>query len=204
MQNAIIIGLIGKKNSGKDTFANLLMNEGVFKGHSARLAFGDMLKRELGQIIRALLLFSVTSAKVANWIEKHKNSYFVRRWMLQFWGTDIRRRFFGKDYWTRKLYPSIRQAIEDPNISLIVITDVRFHSELELLTAVGGIPVRIHRDTPVALDSTTAHVSERELDNVGAYFVIHNTTFHLLRRQAESMYRALWSNVMWRSSRTRR
>tara|TARA_B110000503_G_C7058257_1_gene375468 strand:- start:67 stop:591 length:525 start_codon:yes stop_codon:yes gene_type:complete len=144
----MIIGLIGKKQSGKDTVFQIAEQLGPV--HVARMAFGDALKAEVARCLR------VTVEE----INTHKALY---RPMLQWYGTEFRRRLDGEDYWINKLAPF------QPGM-LNIVTDVRFPNEAGHIRFHGGILVRVVRpDGP-----QDSHASETLLEEITPDYTLHN------------------------------
>lgn len=152
-----VIGLAAKFESGKDTFYKLLKHRLEDKGFIVyRIAFADELKRELADALGVSF----------EWIDEHKADPAVRK-LLQLWGTDIRRAYFGSSYWTSKAIPKIKLLLEDP-LSVVVVTDVRFMDESSALrSCFGALIVGLSSPPSVQQDAaTTQHVSEVELERI--------------------------------------
>lgn len=97
--------------------------------------------------------------------------------LLQWWGTDFRRKYYGDDYWVNKIKYKINNLVWHSNARLIVIPDVRFKNEYDMIKKMGGIYIDVQRlnedETPfIALDRDPNHESEIDLDNVEADYVI--------------------------------
>jgi hypothetical protein len=115
-----LIGLCGKKLSGKDTAylqaADILRRDHQMK--VGRVAFADPLKQEVSEI---------TGFRV-EFIEEHKKEF---RSLLQVWGTEFRRQWNGSDYWTNKMAKIV--ALSEPRFDVLFITDVRFKNEADFV-----------------------------------------------------------------------
>lgn len=150
----MIIGITGKKKSGKDTLFSM------FAGVSAdfnRFAFGDDLKAEVAYACGVTVKF----------INDNKD---VFRPVLQWWGTDFRRNCCGKDYWVAKM----RDQLSFPSINasrIPVITDVRFINEAAFVKSMGGVMVRVVGGKSEDGDE---HLSECEMDSIPVEYVIDN------------------------------
>ena len=139
----MIIGVSGKKRSGKDTVYSLIKKStGNF---ALRAAFGDQIKEEVAD---------VTGVDVDH-IEEHKERF---RPMLQWWGADFRRHYKGESYWLDKMLDKM-QTISDREV--LVITDVRYPNEAELVKKAGGLMIRVDRET----GQEDPHSSENLLDD---------------------------------------
>ena len=159
-----LIGITGKKKSGKDSFFKALQDHGGPR--LVRYAFGDDLKSEVA---------AACDCTVAQ-IEKDKRLF---RPMLQWWGTDFRRNCYGDDYWVRKMERTLGQvgspsaeSGETPGLRPVpVITDVRFLNEAALVKSKGGIIIRVVGGQSEAGD---LHRSEVEMDQIQADHLIQN------------------------------
>lgn len=156
----IIIGLSGKKRHGKDFACDFLKTKGWEDSVDVcRMAFADALKKEVADAVGLPVKF----------IEENKD---VFRRILQDWGTQVRRQFFGNDYWLRRA----DEALLGLRSQVVVIPDVRFVNEADWVKARGGVVVRIKRvaNLPPAED---AHQSETDLDNYEFdYSLLNNMT----------------------------
>lgn len=144
----IIIGISGKKGSGKDECFKAIKSYYESTGRTvARIAFADALKEE---VARALL-------KPVSYIEQHKENF---RLILQGWGTDYRRKLNGDSYWIHEWAGRINHS----KVDVIVAPDTRFLNEFDLIHKYGGVVWRVfgRSDTKSFSDS---HASETELDS---------------------------------------
>jgi hypothetical protein len=152
----LLIGLAGRKGSGKDTAGAYLMERYGF----VRASFAAPLKDS------AAALFDVPvevweSAKndptarvildYGNWTK----SMTVRE-MLQRYGTEAHRGVFGEDFWTKQLLDGLVSSgvLDTENV---VITDMRFLNETQATKDAGGFTVLIDRP---ATDDGDTHASE--------------------------------------------
>ncbi len=164
----VLIGLTGRKQSGKDTVFNILK---TLEPEAVRLAFADPLKIELARACGVSPKF----------VEEHKALFRVG---LQWWGTDFRRNLFGETYWTDKAEHILRAVSGAP---LVVFTDVRFINEAECVKRHGGRIWRVIRDLP----GDDGHASETEMDAYKAdNHIINNGTLNQLRHFVGCVYRS--------------
>jgi hypothetical protein len=164
-----IIGISGKKKSGKNTLAKQIAQ--LSSGKVRELSFAKALKEEVAAACRVTLPY----------IEENKDCF---RLILQGWGTDYKRKLFGDDYWTVKMSSQIESAIND-NVSVVVITDVRFKNEYKYLNQLGAVLIRISRPE----QSMDAHPSETDLDKVNNWhhIIINNGTIEDLIPQTKEL-----------------
>jgi hypothetical protein len=149
----IIIGLSGRKRSGKDTVCEIIQR--VFTG-ARRFAFADALKRELSE---------ATDTPV-HVIEQEKDRF---RLGLQWWGTEFRRHQ-SDTYWVDQLMESLRMA-EAHDCPVAIVTDCRFQNEADAIRSMGGKVLRIERATSPSQD---CHASETSMDKYAFDGVIYN------------------------------
>jgi hypothetical protein len=142
-----LIGLSGKKGSGKDTVCAIIKQEFPHL-RVQRLAFADPLKMEVAGVL------GVPVADV-----DAKKALF--RGMLQWWGTEWRR---GQNdlYWINQMHEMVEIARNLCDIC--VITDCRFKNEANYVREHGGKVFRVNRP---ALETChrSAHASETALDD---------------------------------------
>lgn len=162
------IGIIGKARSGKDTAALALVAE----HHYTRLAFADPLK-ELALAIDPLIPTAYgihvrlsLLIRDSGW-EYAKDHYPEVRRLLQRTGGGVRE--IDETFWltaTRKKL-NIAEAYNVP----VVVTDVRYPNEANMLRSRGFRLIRITR--PGVADDQ--HDSETALDTYPADLTIENT-----------------------------
>ena len=141
----MLLAFSGFKGSGKDTAARVLIDEYGF----TKIAFADALREALlvlnpiitlndGQVITSLS----TVVTGVGW-DFAKNNYPEVRRLMQVFGTEVGRSFFGDNVWIdilAKRYP----AISDDD-TRYVITDCRFENECEFVQQVNGTILWIDR-----------------------------------------------------------
>lgn len=182
-----LIGMIGKKRSGKDSVASTLVAE---FGYS-RVAFADPLREALLRLdpiigrpalpdapapVHDVRLSEVIAA--IGW-ERAKDYVPEVRVLLQRFGTDAIRAI-DDDFWVR----TTRQQIEALRADgPVVVTDVRFPNEADAIREAGGYLVRVTR--PGTESEPGAHASETALDDYPEDIVVPNIgTLDCLAQQA--------------------
>lgn len=146
----MLIGLMGHKRSGKDTFASVLV--GYRDYH--RLAFADAMKDAL--LDSDLYLpgdISLSAYVTAHGWDKAKENIRVRR-LIQNFGTAIREHI-GEDTWLAPVRRETERLLL--NNQNVIITDVRFENEAQLVKDLGGVLITIERPGLVTGDT---HISE--------------------------------------------
>jgi len=166
---SILIGISGRKRSGKDTIANYLVEHYGFQ----KVSFADPLKAAVYALnpIAALSPVDDTAftprvqsvVDVYGW-EYVKDTFPEVRTLLQRMGTEVGREIFGEDFW-------IHQAIKQINAlgnANVVVPDVRFPNEANAIWHGVGRVIRVER--PRVSTSDDLHPSERALEEFAASF----------------------------------
>lgn len=172
----MLIGLAGKKESGKDTAGSYLVRQYGFD----RRSFADKLKEA------AAALFDVPLEKVDELkssqaalnfhfggVPMHDSAGteifskgYLFRYVLQRFGTEMGRNVFGENFWVdlclplkTEEYESALQEIELEHLN-IVVTDVRFDNEAKRIKDLNGYVIEIKRPRP-EVDMFDEHASEQ-------------------------------------------
>lgn len=182
-----VIGVSGKKRSGKDTFFQML--EKYSDRPVYRLAFADTLKNEIYE--RILKPDGLERSMLDD--EATKEQF---RTLLQWWGTEYRRRIFRDDYWLVKLSEQLESYKEQDVI--VVITDVRFPNEFEFIKSIGGLMVRVSR--PGFSNSADSHPSEIALDDEKNFdtFIDNNGTLEQFESIVETYIKTLTNGTSYK------
>ena len=156
----MLIGFSGKKGSGKSFFADYLVNNKLF----IKLSFASPLK-EITKI-----LFNLSDEDVKDPIKKELiNPKFNAspRELMQWLGTDIMREEFNKRFnysgsiWIDSVKDKVKTLLD--NNKDVVIDDVRFQNEVDMIHSLGGIVINLHNDLDNTLNnSTSTHSSENQ------------------------------------------
>jgi hypothetical protein len=125
----VLIGLIGQKQTGKDTFADYLVKTRGFK----KLAFAEPVK-QVCQILFHLEPEQVYDPRLKEVVDERWG--LSPRQMMQKVGTDMVRNMLGNDFWVKHMDISYSKGS-------IVISDVRFKNEAEWVKDRGGVLIRI-------------------------------------------------------------
>jgi hypothetical protein len=129
-----LIGLTGFAGSGKDFTHKAI--EKFFQEDDRtwvyRVALADELRQEIED------LFTVDGRYLpAVWEKPYSDGV---RWILQHYGTEFRRAQ-DEDYWSNKAAITIG-AFDQPG-QIVVVTDVRFANEADMIHGLGGIVVEV-------------------------------------------------------------
>lgn len=216
----MLIGFIGQIGAGKDTAADLLVNNYGFR----RDSFANSLKDAIAQIFgwdRILLEGKTTESRewrdqVDTWWATRLNMPMLTpRFVLQCWGTEVCRTGFHNDIWIASLENKLRKTTDN-----VVISDVRFQNEITAIHRAGGIVIRIKRGPDpewlTAAESVnrgpvgniTWSLSKEHLKRIGIhaseyswagsaidYTVINDTTVDDLFLQLKDIIKNLESNL---------
>lgn len=166
-----IIGLIGRKYNGKDTVGDILHNNYNYE----RIAIATPLKEACKSI------FGFTNEQLYGNEKEIIDTYWnvSPRQVLQFVGTELFRHQMNKliphlndDIWLYSIKKQIKDVIDDKCIRKIVITDVRFENEVEMIKQMGGIIIHIIR--PSVNNLIDNHSSENNIDNLSSDYTLYN------------------------------
>lgn len=156
----MLIGLCGYKGSGKDTVADILVKDYGF----VKKSFAEPLKEGLKS------LFDLSDEQLH---DSEQKELLDQRWnrtprqLMQWLATDVLRTQFDENFFVKHLDSRLPSGCDD---NKIVISDVRFVNEAEMLKSRGGIIVRINRD----VSHDDKHQSEYEFTKIKSDFKINN------------------------------
>lgn len=179
----MIIGLTGYAQTGKDTGAGFLIQEGF-----ERKAFADKLRESLYRLNPPVALEEVDDqcnagtffVRVQQIVDRlgwdvAKVTYLEIRELLQRFGTEVGRDLYGTNFWVDIVMNSLNP---DTNY---VITDVRFPNEADAVKAAGGVVVRILRP---GVEAVNGHSSDTSVDLITPdYYVFNDGTMEHFRGQ---------------------
>lgn len=183
----MIVGLTGKKGAGKDMVGSYLVEQHGF----VRVSFAAPLKESVAALFDIPVeqletwkndphaIVSIGIAVEEGWMVGGRT--MTVRQFLQRYGTEAHRECFGDGFWIDLAAAEIRHKAFQQNLN-VVVTDVRFDNEAELIRTLGGQVVRIWR--PEAEHSDDSHASE-QLPQAD-YAIVNNRSpefaFHQARR----------------------
>lgn len=214
MKNKFLIGITGKKQSGKDTIGKLLISlylsktigilkntklEDIYQIVSERsflylYKFADPLKDIVTKLINC------NRNDLENEIFKNTilpDWNLTPREIMQMFGTDFCRTFNPK-IWIKMLDEEIAQSDQD----FIIITDVRFYNEVTYIKNMNGIIIKV---VDLNQQNSDLHISENELDDFEDYdYIIYNkkesfdvTYSESLKKEVEKIYNDIDSKKLW-------
>lgn len=180
----MIFGFSGRKQSGKDTCANIMRDELMKLGYIDEvvlLSFAEPIKSHLSTMFDIdISYFNDPMLK-----EKTLETFpFQSPRQLMTWYGSILKEKFGNDIWINLALKKIDFA--NQNI-VYIFTDVRFIQEAEFIKKMNGVILYVDRDNvlpPLSLDS---HISEKSVydvrDNVVCRRVDNNYDMSNLKLQ---------------------
>ena len=154
--NIKILGITGKMFSGKDTVAEFVH----FAFRNSRItSFAYPMKQMM------IDYFGFTYEDLYTVEGKNRYNEFwgmTNREALQKIGTECFRNNFHVDTWLKTMEVNIRNDLTP----IIIIPDVRFPNEAELINSLGGSILKIVRDDVVRDPSQMTHASETMIDQI--------------------------------------
>ena len=161
----IIIGFAGKKQSGKTTAANIIKS--IYGDRVILLNFGDAVKKSLKAI------FNFSDDELYGDKKEVINEYWgiTPRDIMQYYATELMRvqlnqkyKSIGNNIWVKSLECQINQIFNDYDDKIIIIGDLRFKNEYEMIKKYDGITIRINKKSED--NDYSNHISEHDLDDV--------------------------------------
>lgn len=170
----MIIGLSGYARSGKDTVAEILINEYAFE----RIAFADPIRKILYDMSP-----TIDGERLADMVDNYgwditKSKEEVREF-LQVLGYSARMNIHP-DVWVMAAFSQMRA---DKNY---VIADVRFLNEADYIKKHGGEVWRVERP---GVNAVNQHISEWEMDNYKCdHGILNDGDLDQLRNLVKTLY----------------
>lgn len=133
-----LIGLCGFARSGKDSFANFILDEQEHDSppKAKALSFAYAIRMELEPFVFSKL-------GISTFTEDPKEKEIIRP-LLVCWGSEIMRKKIDKDYWLNEVKKTVQ--INRKNRITSIITDVRFENELNWIKKEKGLSIFIERE----------------------------------------------------------
>jgi dephospho-CoA kinase len=171
----MLIAVLGRKSSGKDTFANYIINKYEFIKYS----FADPLKKGIQHF------FNLSEQQLSD--EKLKETIDTRwgvspRKLFQTIGTDIFQNVLkeyipelsvnGRNHWVILFNQWYTSQNPDTNV---IIADGRFLHEIEEVKKLGGKVIKIIRPSQINtnINKNDSHLSELEIDMIPDELIDH-------------------------------
>lgn len=170
--NQNLIGITGYKRSGKDTAGEYFIERGYIK-----YAFAGPLKKACQEI------FMFTDEQTeGNDKEKLDNRWNISaRKVFQRFGTEIFRENLAdfypemenikENFWTYRFKIWYENQLKINKDVKIVVTDVRFDNESNIIKELGGIIIKVERKNKKNLDQ---HKSETSIEKIKCDYLVKN------------------------------
>ena len=165
-----LIGIIGKKGSGKDTAANYIIQKNPTY---LKYSFADPLKKVCS------ILFNFTEDQLYGDKKEEidKNWDITPRKIMQYIGTDILRDNLKNiiPHYKGNIWITLFEKQLEKYNNLIV-PDVRFNDEAYAIKKNGGILIKIERD--LIEDEHSSHISENTIfdEHIIDYTIVNNSS----------------------------
>lgn len=169
----MLIAFTGKKQSGKDTSANIIQD---IHPEYERMRFAGPLKEMIATLLREM---GMDEEQVWDHIDGSQKEVPLKllqgksvRYAMQTLGTEWRN-FFGPDLWSDIIAERIDSALsEDSTADGVIITDMRFEHEDEFVKARKGYRVRTRRYGQIT--GPDSHPSEVEMEKIVPDMTLYN------------------------------
>ena len=172
--NMNLVALVAKKRSGKDTLADYLCEHHGY----TKYAFAGPLKKACAEIF-------MFNNEQLDGVDKETPD---ERWgglsarkVFQIFGTEMFRQKLGdffpelesikENFWTYRFEMWYSNFKKTNPIGKVVVSDVRFQNEAEIIRKLRGSIIKINRDTGMATDN---HSSEQNIDLIKEDITIIN------------------------------
>jgi len=182
----MIIGILGKKGSGKDTVADIIIE---LLPQYKKKAFADNLKK---------VCSIITNIPLENWYNQDlkdfilpnfwpdkKGQLYTYRTLMQTIGTEAIRDVVNDDIWIDGVLDKYRQLRNTNERYDLLISDVRYEKEYVKIIELDGIIIKVVRES---IKSDDQHSSEKQVDEiVGDYTIYNNSTIENLKIQINTI-----------------
>lgn len=157
----MIIGITGKKRSGKDSFSEALFKE---SGKATVLHFATPVKTIAAILLGKYSFYFMEDKRKDEPFIFSDGKMYTGREILQRVGTEAIRDNISKSVWIDNMRERIKNV---PHGNIVIIPDVRFENEAKFVKDFGGIIVRVERENHVSEDD---HSSEMDMDKISPDF----------------------------------
>ena len=186
-----IIGLCGNKRAGKDSFADHLISK--YKTIQ-KYSFAGPLKKA------CQIMFCLSSEQIDGTLKEtvDKRWGLSPRQIFQTFGTDLIRNEYpklvpgskvekiGSSFWVYRFQIWYENWIKENPKKVLIITDIRFPDEFEVLKNMGGTIIKITRPSYSINDN---HISEKNISKIdGDYHIINEGTLNEYQNKIEQLY----------------
>jgi len=199
-----ILGLTGRKGSGKNSFANFIQ-DATPPGWSHsfhEVSFANPLKQAcyciFGGEERNWWGEDKDKDEVCEFWDKKLNASWPKekqrpvtyRFLMQYVGTELFRNQFFNDIWISKLEQTIEEIRRNDDMAAVLVTDVRFDNEAKFIENLGGQVWRIVNLNQPSLNPD-AHASEKGVSDSYVRVVVEAQNLKELRASADHFFENL-------------
>ena len=169
----LLIGITGKAHAGKDTVADMIAREST----SRQIAFASPIK----EAFKAIFGFHPDDFSEGKEAQVPGFDFTIRE-ALQTLGTEWGRNL-QHDIWLQIALNKYHGSLVFP-YKYVLITDVRFDNEADLIRANNGIVVEVRR---TAAETVAAHSSENGLTDKADFTLCNDGTLEQLEEKVKEM-----------------
>lgn len=181
----MIIGFTGKATAGKDTCAGIA-KELIDGGERDRVAHVEPFAWEL-KFVCSQIWPEPEMGFFSRPKEEEIKPGLTRRAILQRVGVAVRE--IDPEAWINCVLAKHRKHLPR---GVTLVSDVRFLNEAAAVRSAGGRIVRVLRDVPPPVGGVANHISETEMDQIEADYVVDNNgSLEVTREQVEWMLKEL-------------
>jgi hypothetical protein len=169
-----LIGVVGVARSGKSTIANYLVSRHGFVQHSFAAPLRAFVASILGWSLDEL---EARKEEEIGWLTPTRElAEMTPRYMMQTVGTEWGRRTIDPDLWVKTCMQRVRRDLDAGRS--VVISDVRFNNEAEIIRGAGGDVWQVLRN---GAGTASKHASENGVDpGLVTRFIPNNSTLDML------------------------
>lgn len=200
MNTMKVLGLHGRMGAGKNYIAEKIatgaLSRADYMHHARSIAFADPLKEAVHVLFDVPLkdLYSQEGkARLTDWRWEDlgtlraqfpdRTGFMTVRDILQLFGTETMRALWGRDFWARLMRKTLKRFQAEGGYRLVIITDVRYPEEADVIRALGGeiwkiVPVDMPLDVILSSKTVEAHrehSSENELHKTLIAATVYNS-----------------------------
>lgn len=156
-----VISFSGRKGYGKDFWSEYIVKTYT---NVKKVAFADVLRDEVDKILELIenhksieeiakdinatpkeieefiSIYNTSDIKYPKLNSRSRTNVMLK--LLQYWGTEVRRNNYGKDFWINKLYNEVISIGNKQGITF-VISDARFPNEVDFIHKMKGLAINI-------------------------------------------------------------
>ena len=188
----MIIGILGVKRSGKDTTADYLVTKYGYN----KLAFAQPLK----DACKILFDFSEDQMNSDSKEDVDPTWGVSPRIVFQYLGTDIFRKEIHKimpdienNFWVKVMENKIMSLKENNKDAKIIVSDVRFQNEIDMIHRLNGIIIKIERPSLKNIDT---HESEKNICNLnGDIIIVNDKTINDLYDETDNIVNNVFKKI---------